>query len=175
MRNGPISSMTRASTASEARRYSSARLGSKPSLLSSLEEFSAVIQPCAFDRQHAALCRDAALRREASDFAAGSEHAMAWHDNRERIAAERLTNGACGTRCPEPCGDVAIGQSHAWRNGACGLVDPAMESRHLIHVQHDVGEIAAFAAQQSIDSLDRLPHRRRRLSFSGSWKPLKHS
>src|SRR5207247_8695759 len=109
MRNGPISSMMRASTGSATRRCSTARPGSKPSAWSSLTSGSA-IYPRALDRQHAALGGDAPLGGKAADLAAGGEHTMARHNDRERISTERLPDRACRTGCADPPGDVAVGE-----------------------------------------------------------------
>src|SRR6266436_8285715 len=136
MRNGPISSMILASTGSAARRCSTARPGSKPSAWSSLAG-GVAIYPRALDRQHAALRGDAPLRGKAADLAAGGEHAMARHDDRERISAERLPDGACRTGRAEPRGEVAIGQRFTRRNGARHLVDPTVERRYVVHVEGD--------------------------------------
>src|SRR6266478_615300 len=150
MRNGPISSMMRPNTGSAARRCSIARLGSKPSAWSSLMGGIA-IYPRALDRQHAALGGDAPLGGKAADLAAGGEHAMARHYDRERISAERLPDRARRTGCADPPRDVAVGERPAGRNGAGGVIDAAVKFGHAIHVERDGREIARLAAQQLDD------------------------
>ena len=94
------------------------------------------------------------LRGEAADLAAGGEHAMARHDDRERIAPERLPDGARRARRAEARRDVAVRKRRARRDGAGDLVDAAVERRHLVHVERDGGEIARLAAQQRDDAVD---------------------
>ena len=48
----------------------------------------------AFDREHLQFCRNSTAGRKSADFAVGSEHAMARHDDRKRIAAKSLANRA---------------------------------------------------------------------------------
>ena len=50
-----------------------------------------------------------------------------------------------------------------------------MESRHIIHIEHDGGEIAALAAQQRDDALYRLLHLGRRRRFPGGGKAVEHA
>src|SRR6266446_6584022 len=161
MRNGPISSMMRPSTGSAARRCSTARPGSKPSAWLSFMG-GVAIYPRALDRQHAALGGDAPLGGKAADLAAGGEHAMARHYDRERISAERLPDRARRTGCADPPRDVAVGERPAGRNGAGGVTDAPMVLVHLIHVEGDPREIARVAAQQRGDALDGLLHLGRR-------------
>src|SRR5262249_39115705 len=108
MLNGPISSMTRPSIGSAARRCASARLGSKPSALELSAGGVVAIQLRAFDRQHSLFCRDTALSGKAADLAAGGEHAMTRHDDRERVAPERLPDRAGCTGGPDTLGDVTV-------------------------------------------------------------------
>src|SRR5207245_6777274 len=99
------------------RRGPTARPGPKPSAWSSLTG-GVAIYPCALDRQHAALGGDAPLGGKAADLAAGGEHAMARHNDRERISAERLPDRPRGTGHADPPRDVAVRERLAGRNGA---------------------------------------------------------
>jgi hypothetical protein len=47
-----------------------------------------------FDREEPGFRQDAAIRGEAADPAAGRDHPMARHDDRERVSCESLPNGA---------------------------------------------------------------------------------
>src|SRR6516162_2191180 len=100
---------------------------------------------------------------------------MARHDDRERVAPERLPDGARRTRRAHSGGNVAIRQGHAWWYGPRSLIDTAVKARHPLHVERDGREIARLAAQQRHDAVDDTPHLRRRRSFPGSRKPLKHA
>ena len=149
------------------------RIKAEPAIL--LDQRRRAVQLHTFYREHTALGGDAALSRKAADFAAGGEYAMARHDDREWVTAERLPDGACRARCADPCGDVAIRQGHACWNGACRLVDTAMKSRHLVHVKGNGREIARLTAQQRNETIDDALHFGRRGRFSRSGKPLKHA
>src|SRR5215469_12185368 len=109
IRNGPIVSMVPASTVSTLRKCSTATFGSKSSLLSPDGSWRP-IDPGTFDREHAQLRCDAAMGGEAADLAPGSKHAMAWHDDWERVLPERLPDcPRCAGRA-EARGDLAVGQ-----------------------------------------------------------------
>ncbi len=56
----------------------------------------------AFDREEPEFCRNAAIRREIADPAAGRDHPMARHDGRIRVSCERLPNGASRARGTGP-------------------------------------------------------------------------
>ena len=62
---------------------------------------------------------------------------MARHDDRERVAPERLPDGARRAGRAEPRRDLAVRERRARRNGARHLVDAAMERRHALHVERD--------------------------------------
>src|SRR6516225_7252205 len=100
---------------------------------------------------------------------------MAGHDDRERVTPERLPDSARRTWIADSCGDVAIRQCHSRRDHAGSLVDAAVESRNLVHVELDGGKIVHLAAQQCDDAVDDTLHLQRRRSFPGSWKPPKHA
>src|SRR5260370_9131834 len=101
-------SMTRASTGSEARRCSTAWLGSKPNAPSPSKSGATLLNRSALDRQHATFGCDAAPRGKAADLTAGGEHPVARLDDRERVPAERLSHGARRPRRPQPRDDVAV-------------------------------------------------------------------
>ena len=119
-----------------------------------IEEAALAGCSCRLDRQKLKLGRDAAVRREATDPAAGSEHTMAWHDDREWVTTEGLPNGARGAACTQHCRNVAIRSRGTWRNCACRLVDSTVKYRNTVHVKPGGGEITFLAAQQRDDTVD---------------------
>jgi len=129
----------------------------------------------ALDREEAELGRDAAVRGEAADLAAGREHAMARHYDRERVSRERLPHGARRAARTEPGRDVAVRERRARRNGAHEIVDAAVERRYAIHVEHDGGEIARLAAQERDDAVERALHVGRRWGFARVRKSMEHA
>ena len=140
-----------------------------------VEERGRAVRLRAFDREQAELGRDAAVGGEAAELAAGREHAMARHDDRERVAPERLPHGARRAARAEPRRDVAVRERRARRNGARDLVDAAVERRHAIHVERDRGEIARLAAQERDDAVERALHIGRRRRFARVRKSLQQA
>ena len=65
------------------------------------------------DRQQAQLGAHAAGRGKSAGLAAGRQHAVARHDDRERILPKRLRDVARQTAIAQPLGDLAIGQRRA--------------------------------------------------------------
>src|SRR5215831_11020887 len=86
----------------------------------------------AFDREEAQLGGDAAIGGEAAGLAAGREHAMARHDERERVSPERLPDVARQPPFAEPSRDLPVRERGARRNAARDRVDAAIELRHAI-------------------------------------------
>ena len=78
-----------------------------------LEQHRRLRRERALDLEQAQLRRDAAAGREAAELAAGGEHAMAGHDDRERVLPERLADVAGEAGLAEPRGDLAVGQRRA--------------------------------------------------------------
>ena len=111
-----------------------------------------------FDREQPELRRDAAVGGEAADLSPGREHAMARHDDRERVSPQGLAHGARRAGRAEPCRDVAVRERGTRRYRARDLVDAAVEGRHAAHVECDGGEIAGLAAQERADGVERAPH-----------------
>src|SRR5690242_7452989 len=114
------------------------------------------------------------MRREAADLSAGGKHAMARHDNRERILPEGLTHRASGTALVEPRGDVAVGERLARRDAARDLVDAAMEGRNIPHIELDLGEIDRLSPQQRDNTIDRASHLGWRQTFCRCRKSMQH-
>src|SRR5258705_501183 len=98
----------------------------------SLEEQEFVCER-AFDDEHPPLRRDPAVRGEATDLSVGCDYAVTGHDDRERVAAERLPHCLRSARQPEPDGDVAVGDRLAGRDCPGGVVDATVEVRHVFH------------------------------------------
>ncbi len=91
----------------------------------------------AFDREEPGFRRDAALRGETADPAAGRDHPMARHDDRKRVSRESLPNRASRARGAGPCREGAVGHCRAPRNATRGLVDAAVEWRYEVHVEQN--------------------------------------
>src|SRR5439155_5301892 len=123
-----------------------------------VEELALPVGVRAFDREEPELRRDAAVGGEAAGLAAGGEHAMARHHDREWVSPERLAHGAGQAARAEPRRDVAVRERRTRRNGTRHLVDAAVERRHAIHVEHDGREIARLAAEERRDAVDRALH-----------------
>src|SRR5215470_15079197 len=119
-----------------------------------VEKRGRIARARAFDREQAQLGRHAAVGGEAAGLAAGREHAMARHDDWERVASERLPDVARQPTFAEPHRDLAVRERRARRNAARDLVDAAIELRQAIHVERGGGKIACFPAQQRDDAVD---------------------
>src|SRR5260370_34224847 len=96
MPKGPAASMRRARPGSAFLRWRVALAGSKPN--SAIAPLQAGEQrPCAdcrgaLDLEDAPLGGDAAIGREAAHLAVGAQHAMAGHDDGDRVLAHRLAD-----------------------------------------------------------------------------------
>src|SRR5215472_8380674 len=173
IRNGPIVSMVPASTVSTLRKCSTATSGLKSSLSPS-DGSRRSIDPGTFDRKHAQLRCDAAMGGEAADLAAGSEHAMTWHDDWERVLPERLADRARRAGRAKAGGNLAVRQCRAWRDAARDLVDAAMKRRHLVHVERSGREIARVAVEQRGNAIEGPPDFNRRHALARRREPLQH-
>jgi hypothetical protein len=91
---------------------------------------------------------------------------VARHDERKRIAPERLPDIARQAALAQLNGNLAVGAGRAARNGARDRVDATVEVRHAVQVERDRGEIGLLAAQQRDDAVDRALHIRRRRRFA---------
>ena len=85
---------------------------------------------------------------------AGFEHAMAGHDDHERVAADRLRHRIDCAGCAQGRGNFRIGPGFATRNRARIDIDALAESRNAGHIKRDLGEIARGSAQQGGDAFD---------------------
>jgi hypothetical protein len=128
-----------------------------------------------FDREEPGFRQDAAIRGEAADPAAGRDHPMARHDDRERVSCESLPDGARRTRDAGPFREVAIRHRRARRNATRGLVDAAVEWRHAAHVEPNGWKIARLAAEKRDDALPRTLRLRRRGALMRAEKSLEHA
>ena len=138
---GPIRSINRASFGSDARRKSTAALRSNGKPVSP----STVRTP--FDREHAQLGRHATRRREPARLPARGEHPMTRHDDRVRVAAERLADGARRAGRPDRRRHLAVRHGLARRDGPHHLVHLALEGRQRREVERDVDQVVGLAPQ----------------------------
>src|SRR5262249_28866305 len=126
------------------------------------EQRGRIARARAVDREEPQLGRDAAVGGQAAGLAPGREHAMARHDERERVSSERLPDVARQPPFAEPRRDLPVRERGARRNAARDGVDAAIELSHLIHVERGGGKIARLPAQQRDDAVVHAPHVRRR-------------
>ena len=83
----------------------------------------------------AQLGRHAAVGGKTAQPAAGGEHAMAGHDDRERVASERLAHRARRAAARRGAPRSRRRRASPGRDRARGLVDAAMKRRHELHVE----------------------------------------
>src|SRR5262249_30745300 len=141
-----------------------------------VEERGLAVDEYAFDREEAELGRDASPRGEAAGLAAGGDHPMAGHDDRERVLGERLPHVARRLRrTAESRRDRTVRQRGARRNRARHLVDAPVERGDIIHVERNRVERARRAAEQRDDALDRPRDVRWRRRLAPPGKPPAHA
>src|SRR6266478_8068521 len=121
----------------------------------------------ALDREQPPFGDAAAVRRDLVGVAAGFEYAMAGNDDHERVTGDRLRDRAHGARSPDTRGDFAIGADFAAWDRSSERVNARIESVDAAHVEHDLGEIGAFAAQKRGDTIDRHFDIQRGSEFAG--------
>lgn len=80
---------------------------------------------------------------------------MAWHDQHERIFADRLRYRMRRAGGLQRGRHLAIAAGFAPGNGASEFVDPLVEGRYAVHVERDVGKTDRMAAQQRHQAFDR--------------------
>src|SRR5262249_35704111 len=131
-----------------------------------VEQRRRIARARAFDREQAQLGHHAAVGGEAAGLAAGREHAMARHAEREWGSPERLPDVARQGAFAEPRRDLPVRERGARRNVARDLIDAAIELRHAIHVERGGGKVARLPAQQRDDAVDHGPHIRWRRRFA---------
>ena len=69
-------------------------------------------------------------------------------------AAQRLADFARFVRHAEAPGDLTIGHGAAGRDGACHLVDLAVEFWRGFQIERNVGEVGCFALQELQHAFD---------------------
>src|SRR5262245_26855396 len=99
---------------------------------------------------------------------------MARHDNREGVAAKRLTDRTRSAPHTQPRRDVSVRDGRSRRNGARDFVDAAVKRRYVIHVERDLREITCLAAEQRRDAIDCALDLRRWFRFERVGKTLAH-
>src|SRR5215475_10274378 len=119
-----------------------------------VEQRGRIARARAFDREQAQLGRHAAIGGETAGLAAGREHAMARHDERERVSPERLPDVAREAAFAEPRRDLPVRARGTRRDAARDLVDAAIELSHPIQVERRGGKIARLPPQQRDDAVD---------------------
>jgi hypothetical protein len=128
-----------------------------------------------FDREEPQFRRGAAIRGETADPAAGRDHPMARHDDRERVSGECLPNGARRACGAGPCRECAVGLRRAPGYATRGLVDAAVEWRHEVHVEQNGCKIARLPAQIRDDTIPRALGLGWRGRLPRAWKSPEHA
>ena len=100
-----------------------------------------------FDRQQAHFRRDPAKPGKAAEFASRCQNSMARHNERDRIATERLANGPGGTRLTQLDRNVAIRRRATGADSARRRVHALMKCRHPVQVERNPVEIGSAAGQ----------------------------
>jgi hypothetical protein len=117
----------------------------------------------AFEREQPAPGNRAAIHAKTIRLAVGGKHAMTGHEDREGVSPDRM-GGAGRTK---PFREFGEGDGFATRDGARVLIDAAIERRHAVHIEHHIGEIAGFPAQQRRNAVDRDFGIQRGTQFAG--------
>ncbi len=115
--------------------------------LSHLVEQGRLVGSPAFDLQHLQFRDDPAIGGEADEAVVGADDAVAGHDDRKRVAPERLADGARGVRLADGAGDLAIGARGAGRDGARGFVNARVELRRRSPCR--AGSRAGFSSRRA--------------------------
>src|ERR1700737_3440307 len=139
------------------------RLERKSQCRAGIEKCRCITRARAFDRQQAKLGRNPAACGEAAGLAACRQHAVARHNDRKRVAPERLPDLVRQTLSPrlrlprtregkgELFRDLAVGARRAGRNGARDLINPAIEGGDWVHVESDPGKIDQLTMEECTD------------------------
>jgi len=159
-RSGPTRSISRARAGSAARRWATVAIEAERAVVG--RRGGAGGLRLGLDRQQAQLGGDAAVGREAADPAVGGQHAVTGDHDRERVAAERLTDRARGAGGAQPRGHLAVRGGHAGRDRASDLVHPPVKVGDGVHVERHGRQVAGVAAQERRDGVERALHVGRR-------------
>src|SRR5262245_43092028 len=138
--------MSGASLATGSGRAPVARLDGEAECAVAVEERGGRARAGSLDGEEAQFGRDPAIGGEAPGLAARREHAMARHDNGERVAPERLPHVARQFAPAEARGNFPVRQCLAGANAASDLVDATVELLQALHVERNAGEIARLSA-----------------------------
>jgi len=120
----------------------------------------------ALDLQQFQLRSCAAGRREAAGLRSRREHAVARHDDRERVLAECRADRARRVRFTHCGGDLAVGARAARMDRARDRVDAAVEFGDGVEVECNVFEVVAGAFEERLDALDDALYIDRRRRFA---------
>jgi len=87
------------------------------------------------------------MRGESAGFAAGGKHSMARDDERNRIFAQRLSDGSGRVGAVQSPSDLAVSPGLAGGNGASGGIDLPGEVTGFAQVEDNVLKILRIAAE----------------------------
>src|SRR5215204_6462729 len=131
-------------------------------------ELQLELEQRSLDDQHSTLRRRPAVRRESAELSARGEDAVAGDDDRERVPPERLADRACAPRIAELRGEFAVGARLTRRDRSRELEHAPVELQHVVHVERDVVEAHALAAQQGRHAVDRTVRVRARRGLAST-------
>jgi WD40 repeat protein len=118
--------------------------------------------PHPLDGQHPQLRARPAPRREAPRLAPRRQHAVARHDDRKRVAAQRMPHGARGASGTNARRHLAVRERRPRRYRPGHLVDLPLEGADPPPVERDRTQVDGLPSEQRHDRCDRLLHGRRR-------------
>lgn len=101
------------------------------------------------------------MGRKSTSLAAGAQDAVAGHDDREWVVAQRPPYFPRGGRVAEAPRDLAVGQGFANRDFAGDRVDFAIERGQAVHVEVREAKVGRLAAQETRHRGDHFGDARR--------------
>ena len=108
-----------------------------------VEQIGGAVEARVFDGEQAPFHGSAAGRRKAAEPAVRGDDAMAGHDDRERVAAERLADGARAAVGADSRGDGAVGERRGPARCARGRIDAATNGVASALVERHVAQVDA--------------------------------
>src|SRR5262249_16870878 len=115
-----------------------------------------IVDVHALEREHALLRLGASRRREAAELVASREHAVAWNDQRHRVARHRdadILRGLPLIRAGPP-GELTIGDGLAELDLAQRIIDRAAERIDILEIELDRAEINPLAGEVTLGLVD---------------------
>jgi hypothetical protein len=95
---------------------------------------------------------------------------VAGHDDRERVAPQRLADGARRAGDSELTRKFTIGHGHPWTDESRRLIHALVELGYARHVECDERQIDRLTSEQCGHCVDRALHVVRRCRLVRPWK-----